>query len=105
MGSRSPMGAGAVLLRLDGANPSATSRDVPQSSRVCKRSANDAIAVLYCTANTNATDVTAFQQVVAVLMKTAQGNLALKAVRLSDAFLKLYKGGEFSLDRCGHLGL
>ena len=68
------MGAGAVLLRLDGANPSATSRDVPQSSRVCKRSANDAIAVLYCTANTNATDVTAFQQVVAVLMKTAQGN-------------------------------
>merc|ERR1711871_1313416 len=31
-------------------------------------------------------------------MKTAQGNLALKAVRLSDAFLKLYKGGEFSLD-------
>merc|ERR1711871_1908941 len=31
-------------------------------------------------------------------MKTAQGNLALKAVRLTDAFLKLYKGGEFSLD-------
>merc|ERR1740138_1251498 len=31
-------------------------------------------------------------------LKTAQGNLALKAVRLSDAFLALYKGGEFSLD-------
>jgi len=31
-------------------------------------------------------------------LKTAQGNLALKAVRLSDAFLKLYKGGEFTLD-------
>ena len=32
-------------------------------------------------------------------LKTAQGNLALKAVRLSDSFLKLYKGGEFTLDR------
>merc|ERR1712086_634842 len=31
-------------------------------------------------------------------LKTAQGNLALKAVRLSDSFLKLYKGGEFTLD-------
>merc|ERR1711871_1366591 len=31
-------------------------------------------------------------------MKTAQGNLALKAVRLTDAFMKLYKGGDFSLD-------
>jgi hypothetical protein len=33
-------------------------------------------------------------------MKTAQGNLALKAVRLTDSFLALYKGGEFTLDRC-----
>merc|ERR1711990_499450 len=31
-------------------------------------------------------------------MKTAQGNLALKAVRLTDSFLALYKGGEFTLD-------
>jgi len=31
-------------------------------------------------------------------LKTAQGNLALKAVRLTDAFLALYKGGEFTLD-------
>lgn len=31
-------------------------------------------------------------------MKTSQGNLALKAVRLTDSFLKLYKGGEFTLD-------
>jgi len=31
-------------------------------------------------------------------MKTAQGNLALKAVRLTDNFLALYKGGEFTLD-------
>merc|ERR1711871_580410 len=31
-------------------------------------------------------------------MKTAQGNLALKAVRLTDAFLNLYKGGEFTLN-------
>merc|ERR1712159_616855 len=31
-------------------------------------------------------------------LKTAQGNLALKAVRLSDAFFSLYKGGEFTLD-------
>ena len=32
-------------------------------------------------------------------MKTSQGNLALQAVRLTDAFMKLYKGGEFSLDK------
>merc|ERR1712086_523935 len=31
-------------------------------------------------------------------MKTAQGNLALKAVRLTDSFMTLYKGGEFTLD-------
>jgi translation initiation factor 3 subunit H len=31
-------------------------------------------------------------------LKTAQGNLALKAVRLTDSFLALYKGGEFTLD-------
>merc|ERR1711990_164456 len=31
-------------------------------------------------------------------MKTAQGNLALKAGRLTDSFMTLYKGGEFTLD-------
>ena len=30
-------------------------------------------------------------------MKSSQGNLALKAVRLTDAFMTLYKGGDFTL--------
>jgi len=32
-------------------------------------------------------------------LKTAQGNLALKALRLTDHFLTLYKGHEFTLDK------